>query len=138
MAENEDTKETRSHKKKKKKDPVDMTPPSKPTGHNRLSPELLYPGPNYSNKYAWIKQTSNVEKERYFEHIQLFNSWLCKLRKNKWCTFEIFFPTYSLKFCKTAFTLEWYCSVPEMLPVQYSPTDDWIVQLLCLSLSGNR
>ena len=53
----------------KKKDPVDMTPPSKPTGHNRLSLELLSPGPTYSNKYTWLKQTSNVEKDRSFEHL---------------------------------------------------------------------
>ena len=59
-------------KEKEKKNPVDMTPPpSKPTGHNRLSLELLNPGPNYSNKYAWLKQTSNAEKERSFEHLQL-------------------------------------------------------------------
>ena len=72
MAENEDTKETLSHqkKKKKKRDPVDITPPSKLTGHNRLSLELLSPGPTYSNKYAWLKQTSNAEKERSFEHLQ--------------------------------------------------------------------
>ena len=49
MAENEDTKE-----------PVDMTPPSKPTGHNSLSLELLSPGPTNFNKYAWLKQTYNA------------------------------------------------------------------------------
>ena len=41
---------------------MDMTPPFKPTGHNRLSLELLSLSPTYSNKYAWLKQTRKREK----------------------------------------------------------------------------